>query len=1129
MDKSFLANFTTKPTPKLKTDFKVILSKDNPILDAITSDVFNKDRALFKKDKNMLDETTRQELLLKFHKNRPVQNTLSLKRKHTPIFDVPSHQTYKIKPIKRTKRLNLIPLLELSIKPSIDTISPPRQPNLPSQLLPNDTPIPSIPKSIPITSVHVPKNITIPISQLIINDSSIKDRLPKNLLPKSIHLSEYYMNNRQNFIKFINDRLLKKYKKELEEQDANASCDYDDDKPFSLMAHQKIVRDYINLYSPYRGLLLFHGLGSGKTCTSIAIAEGLKSSNTVMILTPASLRTNYIEELKKCGDCLYLKNQYWEFINTQDNEELTDILSHVLSIPTKYIKTHGGAWLVDVKKSSNYDSLDATSKRTLDQQINVMINHKYQFISYNGMRKTHLDELTQQHTINPFDHKVVIIDEAHNFISRIVNKINKNIKSSMFGDLYEYLKSATNCKIILLTGTPIINYPNEIAVLFNILRGYIKTWTFKLTIQSKHKVNLAFFQKMFKPSTNTGIVLDYIDYNPTSTTLTITRNPFGFINKTTHTSSDYLGVKLGEHGLIGHDEFESLIRKTLGKHKISIADLVIHNHTALPDKMDDFRAAFIGPTNIVKNMGMFSRRIMGLTSYFRSAQETLMPKFTKAKNLRVIHIPMSDYQFGVYEAARVAERKLESQNAKKKKKNIGKNPDLFDDAVSTYRIFSRAYCNFVFPTEHKRPIPSNTNNLEDAIQIVDEDLIDAVPLEQQKDENYTLELEEIENKSKLDQDLHVIPDKYQALIQKSLLFLHQNKDQFLLPDKLETYSPKFLSMLNNIINTDHIGSHLVYSQFRTLEGIGIFKIVLQANGFAQFRIKEHGKGNWLLDINEEDKHKPMFALHTGTESPEEKEIIRNIFNGSWKFIPPILAEQLTTISDNNVYGDIIKVFMITASGAEGISLKNVRYVHITEPYWHPVRTTQVIGRARRICSHQDLPEELRTVQVFIYLMTLSEKQKYSDESIELRLKDRSKIDNKTPFTSDETIFEIANLKENIVEQLLTGVKQSAMDCLIHNKEGLKCLTFTSNDPNKFSFNPSINDEDTDDVASLNKRQVKTNLTHVEIHGTKYLRKIIDKNNYELYDPDVFKQNQQLELVGRIKRTSNGDVNIEFIN
>ena len=40
--------------------------------------------------------------------------------------------------------------------------------------------------------------------------------------------------------------------------------------------------------------------------------------------------------------------------------------------------------------------------------------------------------------------------------------------------------------------------------------------------------------------------------------------------------------------------------------------------------------------------------------------------------------------------------------------------------------------------------------------------------------------------------------------------------------------------------------------------------------------------------------------------------------------------------------------MITASGAEGTSLRNVRFVHLVDPYWHPVRREQVIGRARRI-------------------------------------------------------------------------------------------------------------------------------------------------------------------------------------
>lgn len=64
--------------------------------------------------------------------------------------------------------------------------------------------------------------------------------------------------------------------------------------------------------------------------------------------------------------------------------------------------------------------------------------------------------------------------KAHNFISRIVNKIDKEKPISvdkkgkqvmtaiaMSLILYEMLLTAQNARIILLTGTPMINYPNE--------------------------------------------------------------------------------------------------------------------------------------------------------------------------------------------------------------------------------------------------------------------------------------------------------------------------------------------------------------------------------------------------------------------------------------------------------------------------------------------------------------------------------------------------------------------------------------------------------------------------------------------------------------------------------------------
>lgn len=102
----------------------------------------------------------------------------------------------------------------------------------------------------------------------------------KNVLLKA---SSYFLNNRQSFINFINN-LFEPYKEELKNVNKVFSCkDQGKKSKFELLVHQKIVRDYLNLYTPYRGLLLYHGLGSGKTCTSIAIAEGLKSWKPIII------------------------------------------------------------------------------------------------------------------------------------------------------------------------------------------------------------------------------------------------------------------------------------------------------------------------------------------------------------------------------------------------------------------------------------------------------------------------------------------------------------------------------------------------------------------------------------------------------------------------------------------------------------------------------------------------------------------------------------------------------------------------------------------------------------------------------------------------------------------------------
>jgi hypothetical protein len=981
------------------------------------------------------------------------------------------------------------------------------------------------------------------IVNIQILDEIVENRIPSNdEHTVYIRKSNYYMNNREVFVNFIN-KLFHEYRDKVLDNEDTIRCGTTKGDTFSLLTHQQIVRDYINMYTPYRGLLLFHGLGSGKTCSSIAIAESMINATAVamvesiisqrkiIVMTPASLRMNYIEELKKCGNPIYKKNQFWEFVNIQVHPEYKSILARALSLSISYIEKHGGAWLVNVKKGSNYEELNANEKLSLDNQLNEMIDQKYQFINYNGLRHSKLKQMVADGT-NPFDNKVVIIDEAHNFVSRIVNKIEKEPKKKMGEDvepkylpthLYKLLLEANNVKIVLLTGTPIINYPNEIGILFNILRGHIKTYKFKVLTEKGTRVSMDKLKETFKRSKH----VDYILLD--SDNLSITRNPFGFVN--TQMKNEYAGVKFNEQAdFVNDKEFKKYITRTLGKQSIQIVEgsFLMEVTKALPDTLEVFTSSFIESVDsgTLKNVDVFKRRILGLTSYFKSAQEKLMPAYDSQHDTHVIRIPMSNYQFGKYEEVRTEERKKENSPAKQKRKKS----DLFDEFSSTYRIFSRAFCNFVFPSPPGRPMPKDGDLIETTIdKIGDEDDIDGIS-NQEKAQNIDgrVLLDEVEQNDRL----FDVNDSYAKRIEMALQYLKENANLYLSVDGLETFSPKLLNILNNLEQKENKGLHLVYSQFRTIEGIGILSMVLEQNGYKQFKLTKKD-GEYEFDITQFVSGR-MFALYTGTETTEEKEIIRNIYNGDWNYLPVKLKEQLRTISKHNHMGEIIRVFMITASGAEGISLKNTRFVHIMEPYWHPVRSEQVIGRARRICSHEDLEPSLRNIKVFMYLMTFTDEQ-IKKGSIELRNKDKSKFDSTTtrPITSDEYLYEISNRKERINRNLLIAVKESAMDCAIHSRadsdEGLECYSF-SNEQNSsiFAYKPNMNQEERNqNIQQLNRKKIQWKARKVTLDGKSYAMRLDEngKPTNMVYDLDTYKQalknpNVNIQMIGKIVKKDN---------
>lgn len=101
---------------------------------------------------------------------------------------------------------------------------------------------------------------------------------------------------------------------------------------------------------------------------------------------------------------------------------------------------------------------------------------KYEFISYNasnspekiaeGLAKnTQIDDISSLEIIKGKKY-FVIIDEAHNFMSSLTNASTK--RASLYATFMKFTG-----KIMCLTATPTINKPFELALFFNILKGYL--------------------------------------------------------------------------------------------------------------------------------------------------------------------------------------------------------------------------------------------------------------------------------------------------------------------------------------------------------------------------------------------------------------------------------------------------------------------------------------------------------------------------------------------------------------------------------------------------------------------------------------------------------------------------------
>ena len=218
----------------------------------------------------------------------------------------------------------------------------------------------------------------------------------------------------ENFNNFINKKYAK-YKIPKEKKTMREIC-YP--KQFQLQLPQLFLAQFINPKTIYKGVLIYHGLGSGKTITAIEIAENFKNKSAIIIVLPASLQTNFQSELRSP----IIGNYY-----LTDTERL--ILKN--NAPSSEIYK-------DIIRKSD-----------------ARIAKYYTIYSYDIFVR-----LLKQNKLD-FDNTLLIIDEAHNMISET---------GTRYEELYNAVHSADDSlRLVLLTGTPIKNLPSEIALTMNLL------------------------------------------------------------------------------------------------------------------------------------------------------------------------------------------------------------------------------------------------------------------------------------------------------------------------------------------------------------------------------------------------------------------------------------------------------------------------------------------------------------------------------------------------------------------------------------------------------------------------------------------------------------------------------------
>ena len=192
-------------------------------------------------------------------------------------------------------------------------------------------------------------------------------------------------------------------------------------QPGQLMKHQKIITNFFSTHTIYNELLLFHSMGTGKSCSTVGAIEGIKEiggfRGALYLAKGDALINNFMNELIfNCTDGRYIPE--------------------------------------------DYDSLTTMEKLRRKKKS---ISDFYQFGTFETFAKK-ISTTPEKFFKEKFNNYIIIIDEVHNLRMK-----SKTIGLNIYREFHKFLHNISNCKILLLSGTPMFDQVNEISSIMNLL------------------------------------------------------------------------------------------------------------------------------------------------------------------------------------------------------------------------------------------------------------------------------------------------------------------------------------------------------------------------------------------------------------------------------------------------------------------------------------------------------------------------------------------------------------------------------------------------------------------------------------------------------------------------------------